>query len=142
MLRADNHGEGGIFALLSLVPRSKRRLSPWSRYMVVFAAISGAALLYGDGIITPAISVLSAVEGLHGDPRCAQDHASTEAGGHQDRTCHDHLLPGKGDPPQYREIENEPLAQSPLCADFKKYSDAHGLFPPAPEPGCGAGHRN
>jgi len=60
VLRADNHGEGGIFALLSLVPKVKE-MSPRSRSTVVLAAVFGAALLYGDGMITPAISVLSAV---------------------------------------------------------------------------------
>lgn len=61
IMRADNKGEGGIFALLALVPgREKSR----STGLVVLAALFGAALLYGDGIITPAISVLSAVEGL------------------------------------------------------------------------------
>ncbi|MFH1351317.1 MAG: KUP/HAK/KT family potassium transporter, partial [Pseudomonadota bacterium] len=64
MLRADNRGEGGIFALLSLVPGAGRRISSRARSAVVLAAIFGAALLYGDGVITPAISVLSAVEGL------------------------------------------------------------------------------
>lgn len=64
IMRADNGGEGGILALLALVPeklRSKRgpRMG-WIAVIVVF----GAALLYGDGIITPAISVLSAIEGL------------------------------------------------------------------------------
>ncbi len=59
--RAHNKGEGGIFALLALVPhKSTSRV----RGAVVLAALFGAALLYGDGIITPAISVLSAVEGL------------------------------------------------------------------------------
>ena len=61
IMRADNKGEGGIFALLALVPgRGEGRSSMW----VVLAALFGAALLYGDGVITPAISVLSAVEGL------------------------------------------------------------------------------
>ena len=61
IMRADNKGEGGIFALLALVPgRSESRSGVW----VVLAALFGAALLYGDGVITPAISVLSAVEGL------------------------------------------------------------------------------
>lgn len=64
VLKADNHGEGGIFALLSLVPRAKAEISSRARSTVVLAAVLGAALLYGDGIITPAISVLSAVEGL------------------------------------------------------------------------------
>ncbi|HEU5161839.1 MAG TPA: KUP/HAK/KT family potassium transporter, partial [Thermoanaerobaculia bacterium] len=61
VMRADNDGEGGIVALLSLIdPR------PGSRSRIILLAIGlfGAALLYGDGIITPAISVLSAVEGL------------------------------------------------------------------------------
>ena len=65
ILRADNHGEGGIFALMSLVPKAKGEMSPRARSIVVSAAVFGAALLYGDGMITPAISVLSAVEGLN-----------------------------------------------------------------------------
>ncbi len=62
MLRADNHGEGGSFALLALITRSteKRRWTAGLVLMGVFAA----SLFYGDSIITPAISVLSAVEGL------------------------------------------------------------------------------
>jgi KUP system potassium uptake protein len=64
VLRADNHGEGGIFALLALIPARLRdgrhRGMGWATVLV----IAGAALLYGDGMITPAISVLSAVEGL------------------------------------------------------------------------------
>lgn len=64
ILRADNHGEGGIFALLALIPLDKRVISSRLHSTVVSAAIFGAALLYGDGIITPAISVLSAIEGL------------------------------------------------------------------------------
>jgi len=63
LLRADNRGEGGIFSLLALVP--ERAGAPGMRpRMVVLLALAGAALLYGDGAITPAISVLSAVEGL------------------------------------------------------------------------------
>ena len=64
ILRADNRGEGGIFALLSLIVGSNKKLSPHLRSAVFLGAIFGAALLYGDGIITPSISVLSAVEGL------------------------------------------------------------------------------
>ena len=70
VMRADNHGEGGIFALLALIqtgrgktaegtPAAKRGLGP-----VMIMILIGAALLYGDGIITPAISVLGAAEGL------------------------------------------------------------------------------
>jgi KUP system potassium uptake protein len=60
--KADNHGEGGIFALLALLPAHKKTESkiPWTAII----ALAGAALLYGDGIITPSISVLSAAEGL------------------------------------------------------------------------------
>jgi KUP system potassium uptake protein len=63
VLRLDNRGEGGILALMGLVrgARSARHV----RIAVVTLGVFGAALLYGDGIITPAISVLSAVEGLH-----------------------------------------------------------------------------
>jgi KUP system potassium uptake protein len=64
ILRADNDGEGGIFALLALITSKPNKISPRARSAVVVAAIFGSALLYGDGIITPAISVLSAVEGL------------------------------------------------------------------------------
>ena len=62
ILRADNHGEGGTFALLALAPRPKS--SPTRIPLLAAFVIFGAALLYGDGMITPAISVLSAVEGL------------------------------------------------------------------------------
>src|ERR1700751_4908924 len=63
ILRADNHGEGGIVALLALLEaRHAPRGSPRASLLVV--GLIGAALLYGDGGITPAISVLSAVEGL------------------------------------------------------------------------------
>ena len=63
VMRADNNGEGGILALLALVaksPDARRK----SRAMLVALGLFGAALLYGDGMITPAISVLGAVEGL------------------------------------------------------------------------------
>jgi KUP system potassium uptake protein len=63
VLRLDNRGEGGILALLGLV-RGKRRRRGRLTSLLVALGVFGAALLYGDGIITPAISVLSAVEGL------------------------------------------------------------------------------
>jgi KUP system potassium uptake protein len=63
VMRADNRGEGGILALLALLlPRKKRRAR--LQGALVLLGLFGAALLYGDGVITPAISVLSAVEGL------------------------------------------------------------------------------
>jgi len=64
IMRADNQGEGGIFALLALIPRAETSWEMRQRTAVVLLALFGAALLYGDGVITPAISVLSAVEGL------------------------------------------------------------------------------
>jgi len=61
VMRADNRGEGGILALMSLVgARGDRK----QRFVLVSLGLFGAALLYGDGMITPAISVLSAIEGL------------------------------------------------------------------------------
>ena len=84
VMRADNDGEGGILALMALItgagrktgrdhdsersanrrPASSKRVSPHNHTSLVLLGLFGAALLYGDGIITPAISVLSAVEGL------------------------------------------------------------------------------
>ena len=61
ILRADNRGEGGILALSAL---AQRALSSRQRRSVVALAMIGAALFYGDGLITPAITVLSAIEGL------------------------------------------------------------------------------
>ena len=63
MMRADNRGEGGMMALLSLVLRATRRGSR-KRWLLMSLGLFGAAMFYGDGMITPAISVLSAVEGL------------------------------------------------------------------------------
>ena len=61
VMRADNQGEGGILALTALLPqRPESRSLP----LLVLLGIFGAALLYGDGMITPAITVLSAIEGL------------------------------------------------------------------------------
>jgi KUP system potassium uptake protein len=62
VLRADNRGEGGILALMALAQRSVE--SPRAKLILALIGIAGACLFFGDGIITPAISVLSAVEGL------------------------------------------------------------------------------
>ncbi len=62
--RASNRGEGGIFALLSLIPRGLSAEARRGRFVMSLLAIAGAGLLFGDGIITPSISVLSAMEGL------------------------------------------------------------------------------
>ena len=63
MMRADNNGEGGILALLALALRETQR-KPRLKWTVIGIGIFGAAMFYGDSMITPAISVLSAVEGL------------------------------------------------------------------------------
>ena len=70
ILRADNHGEGGIVALLALLDARHAPRGSWRASLLIVGLI-GAALLYGDGVITPAISVLSAVEGLKIDAPCA-----------------------------------------------------------------------
>lgn len=62
VMRADNQGEGGILALTALLPQRNGNSPKWPR--LVLMGIFGAALLYGDGMITPAITVLGAVEGL------------------------------------------------------------------------------
>jgi KUP system potassium uptake protein len=66
MLRADNRGEGGMIALLALLDVRHAPQGTWRAALLVIG-LAGAALLYGDGVITPAISVLSAVEGLKVD---------------------------------------------------------------------------
>jgi len=62
MLRADNNGEGGVLALTALLKGKNTRKRKW--FGLVAAGLFGACLLYGDGMITPAISVLSAIEGI------------------------------------------------------------------------------
>jgi KUP system potassium uptake protein len=66
ILRADNRGEGGIVALLALLSARNAQPGTWRAQLLVVGLV-GAALLYGDGAITPAISVLSAIEGLKVD---------------------------------------------------------------------------
>ncbi len=63
ILRADNRGEGGIMALTALAAHAAGTAAR-RRTMLLLIGVFGAALFYGDGVITPAISVLSAVEGL------------------------------------------------------------------------------
>jgi KUP system potassium uptake protein len=64
VMRADNRGEGGMIALTALVAPTRRMRPGSRRWVLVLAGLFGASLLYGDSMITPAISVLSAVEGL------------------------------------------------------------------------------
>jgi KUP system potassium uptake protein len=61
VMRADNHGEGGILALMALIGLNRAK----GKVVLVSAGLFGAALIYGDGVITPAISVLSALEGVN-----------------------------------------------------------------------------
>ena len=63
IMRADNHGEGGLMALVALAPQSVQD-KPKLRRTLMTLGVFGVALFFGDGVITPAISVLSAVEGL------------------------------------------------------------------------------
>lgn len=63
IMRAGNRGEGGIMAMMALAQQATRR-SPSLRRVVILAAVMGAALFYGDGVITPSITVLSSIEGL------------------------------------------------------------------------------
>ncbi len=64
VMKASNGGEGGILALLALVPTKGKGAAAERPWLLTLVVIFGAALLYGDGVVTPAISVLSAVEGL------------------------------------------------------------------------------
>ncbi|MGH7654071.1 MAG: potassium transporter Kup [Gemmatimonadaceae bacterium] len=64
VMRADNHGEGGILAILALIIE-KSTVRKSRRAVLISLGLVGAALLYGDGVITPAISVLGAMEGLN-----------------------------------------------------------------------------
>ncbi|MGU4174127.1 KUP/HAK/KT family potassium transporter, partial [Pseudomonas aeruginosa] len=63
VLRADNNGEGGLVAMLALASQTVKD-KPRLRSVLLLIGIFGTSLFYGDGVITPAISVLSAVEGL------------------------------------------------------------------------------
>ena len=76
-MRVDNDGEGGIIALMTLLGVKKQQ-----RPIIVAAGLFGAALIYGDGAITPAISVLSALEGVRAD--CAGAADLCAAGGGRD----------------------------------------------------------
>ncbi|MES2161339.1 MAG: potassium transporter Kup [Pseudomonadota bacterium] len=64
VLRADNRGEGGIMALMALALNSVTKKAPRWHYPLMLLGVIGATMFYGDSVITPAISVLSAIEGL------------------------------------------------------------------------------
>ena len=83
IMRADNAGEGGVLSLVALVQKHFGTAAPWVRHAVALGVL-GAALFYCDALITPAISVLSAVEGLAIlDPNFSQRGAAGDAGGHR-----------------------------------------------------------
>src|SRR5262249_44650880 len=63
IMRADNRGEGGIMALIALAQQAIRKTPHW-RMPLILIGVFGASLFYGDAVLTPAISVLSAIEGL------------------------------------------------------------------------------
>ncbi len=66
IMRADNHGEGGVLAFMGLIKQggNGRSVPEWMRNGLITTILAGAVLLYGDGVITPAITTLSAIEGL------------------------------------------------------------------------------
>jgi KUP system potassium uptake protein len=73
VLRADNNGEGGILSLFALLPSKVRNATTGGKYLFVMFLLLGTALLVADGMLTPAISVLSATEGLESlNPNLAQ----------------------------------------------------------------------
>ena len=78
VLRADNDGEGGILALLSLVASERVANGPRIRILVLLGML-GAALLYGDGVMRPAISVLSAIESLKHNAGIRHFHLAVHA---------------------------------------------------------------
>ena len=75
IMRADNKGEGGVLSLASLAMRTGHA-APRRRRLIWMLALAGLALFYGDALITPSVSVLSAVEGLTVDPRAAESVAA------------------------------------------------------------------
>ena len=86
ILRADNRGEGGIFALLGLLSASGKTLPAGLQTTLMLSGVLGAGLLYGDGVITPAISVLSAIEGVNARLGSIDNHlmaVTTQVAGHE-----------------------------------------------------------
>ena len=86
LMRADNDGEGGVMALAALAKRLYAGNASRSGTLLVIGIV-GVALFYGDSIITPAISVLSAVEGLHVTVPAISHMVAAHRGGHPRRSC-------------------------------------------------------
>ncbi len=96
VMRADNRGEGGILALMSLI--GANALTPGIRLLTGMGLL-GAALIYGDGVITPAISVLSALEGVNVVTDSFKPYVMPDGGGHSSRpVCRAALRHGKNRP--------------------------------------------
>ena len=93
LLSADNNGEGGTLTLVALAQRALGRMRGG---VVLFLGMAGAALFYGDAVITPAISVLSAVEGIKLVTPALNDYVVTDRLGHPDRAV-------PGPEPRHRE---------------------------------------
>jgi hypothetical protein len=117
LMRADNKGEGGTLSLMALAQFAVGRRSAW----IFFLGVCGAALFYGDGIITPAISVLSAVEGLQDAPgsgRAAGRLHRADLGRHPDRPVPGpvtrHRQPGQIFRPDHRRLVPEPGGAGPV----------------------------
>ncbi len=144
IMRADHNGEGGIFALLATVPERFRTTARHSGKVTAMAllAVIGASLLYGDGVITPAISVLSAVEGLEvATPACdvqlmpsVNDVSAIPTGGKDlivvaavDNVLHFRMFDDEGKLVVHTD-EQSLTEQAPQIEDLKK--QLAGLWPP------------
>ncbi len=86
MLRADNNGEGGLIAMLALATMAVKD-RPRLRRALMTVGLFGTAIFFGDGVITPAISVLSAVEGLEVVAPALHDCGDPDHAGGADRCC-------------------------------------------------------
>ena len=102
VMRADNQGEGGILALTALLPSRPGNGSRWP--MLVLMGIFGAALLYGDGMITPAITVLGAIEGLKVATPLFESLRGAHRRGHHCRRLRD---PAAWHPPGRRAVRTD-----------------------------------
>ena len=88
VMRADNDGEGGIMALITLIRRRRCPRRPAEKLALASLGVFGASLFFGDTMITPAISVLSAIEGVKSPPPSVERPDRADHGGH-----HRHPLP-------------------------------------------------
>ena len=87
ILRADNRGEGGVLALTALAAQRGRSAGRALRHALLLLGVFGATLFYGDSVITPAISVLGAVEGLEVVTPALKPYVRAAVGGRAARRC-------------------------------------------------------